>query len=84
MDGIGLELLYVIELVQCIINEEISEVILVFIFSVEGDIISLYLGWLFKFFCLVSWIVYGLLMGSELEYVDEVILSRVLEGCWLV
>ena len=48
--------------------------------SVEGDTTSLYLGRLLKPFCSVSRIAYGLPMGSELEYADEVTLSRALEG----
>jgi recombination protein RecR len=35
---------------------------------------------LLKPFCQVSRIAYGLPMGSELEYADEVTLSRALEG----
>ncbi len=80
MDGIGPELLHVTELVQRITNEEISEVILALTPSVEGDTTSLYLGRLLKPFCSVSRIAYGLPMGSELEYADEVTLSRALEG----
>ena len=80
MDGSGPELLHVTELVQRITNEEISEVILALTPSVEGDTTSLYLGRLLKPFCSVSRIAYGLPMGSELEYADEVTLSRALEG----
>ena len=46
----------------------------------EGDTTSLYLARLLKPFCPVSRIAYGLPMGSELEYADEVTLSRALEG----
>ena len=48
--------------------------------SVEGDTTSLYLARLIKPFSSVTRIAYGLPMGSELEYADEVTLSRALEG----
>ena len=80
MDGVGPELLNVTPLVARINQEEISEVILALTPSVEGDTTSLYLARLLKPFCSVSRIAYGLPMGSELEYADEVTLSRALEG----
>jgi len=48
--------------------------------SVEGDTTSLYIGKLLTPFTKVTRIAYGLPMGSELEYVDEVTLARALEG----
>ena len=80
MDGVGPELLNVTPLVARINREEITEVILALTPSVEGDTTSLYLARLLKPFCSVSRIAYGLPMGSELEYADEVTLSRALEG----
>ena len=80
MDGIGPEELKVKPLVQRINQDDITEVILALTPSVEGDTTSLYLARLLKSFCPVSRIAYGLPMGSELEYADEVTLSRALEG----
>ena len=60
--------------------EKITEVILALPPSVEGDTTSLYLAKLLNPFCKVSRIAYGLPMGSELEYADEVTISRALEG----
>ena len=80
MDGIGPELLNVTPLVERINREEVTEVILALTPSVEGDTTSLYLARLIKPFCSVSRIAYGLPMGSELEYADEVTLCRALEG----
>ena len=48
--------------------------------SIEGDTTSLYIGRLLKPFTKVTRIAYGLPVGSELEYADEVTLSRALEG----
>ena len=80
MDGVGPELLQISALVQRITREDTREVILALTPSVEGDTTSLYLARLLKPFCQVSRIAYGLPMGSELEYADEVTLSRALEG----
>ena len=80
MDGIGPEELKVKPLVQRINQDDITEVILALTPSVVGDTTSLYLARLLKSFCPVSRIAYGLPMGSELEYADEVTLSRALEG----
>ena len=80
MDGIGPEMLQVSSLVQRVENEAIREVILALTPSVEGDTTSLYLARLLRPFTLVSRIAYGLPVGSELEYADDVTLSRALEG----
>ena len=91
MDGIGPELLQIQPLVQRVAGlasadvdppaiEPISEVILALTPSVEGDTTSLYLARLLKPFTAVSRIAYGLPVGSELEYADEVTLARAFEG----
>ena len=80
MDGIGPELLNVTPLVERINREDITEVILALTPSVEGDTTSLYLARLLKPFCRVTRIAYGLPVGSELEYADDVTLARALEG----
>ncbi|MDP7327368.1 MAG: toprim domain-containing protein, partial [Prochlorococcaceae cyanobacterium ETNP7_MAG_30] len=67
-------------LVERVDRNGISEVILALTPSVEGDTTSLYLARLLKPFTQVSRIAYGLPVGSELEYADEVTLSRALEG----
>ncbi|MCP9927674.1 recombination mediator RecR [Cyanobium sp. CH-040] len=61
-------------------DSSIEEVILALTPSVEGDTTSLYLARLLRPFTRVSRIAYGLPMGSELEYADEVTLARALEG----
>ena len=66
--------------VKRIDKENIKEVILALTPSIEGDTTSLYVGRLLKPFAKVTRIAYGLPVGSELEYADEVTLSRALEG----
>ncbi|MCX5954396.1 MAG: recombination mediator RecR [Cyanobacteria bacterium] len=80
MDGVGPELLKIQPLVRRVDQEDIQEVILALTPSVEGDTTSLYLARLLKPFTSVSRIAYGLPMGGELEYADQVTLARALEG----
>ena len=80
MDGIGPEMLEISSLVKRVDKENIKEVILALTPSIEGDTTSLYVGRLLKPFTKVTRIAYGLPIGSELEYADEVTLSRALEG----
>ena len=80
MDSVGPELLEIRSLVERVSKSEIDEIILALTPSVEGDTTSLYIGKLLSPFTKVTRIAYGLPMGSELEYVDEVTLARALEG----
>ena len=80
MDSIGPELLEIRSLVNRVSKSEVDEIILALTPSVEGDTTSLYIGKLLTPFTKVTRIAYGLPMGSELEYVDEVTLARALEG----
>ena len=87
MDGIGPDLLQIQPLVERVAGSgehagapPVEEVILALTPSVEGDTTSLYLARLLKPFTAVSRIAYGLPVGSELDYADEVTLARALEG----
>ena len=80
MDSIGPELLEIRSLIERVSKSEVDEIILALTPSVEGDTTSLYIGKLLTPFTKVTRIAYGLPMGSELEYVDEVTLARALEG----
>ncbi|KGF90603.1 MULTISPECIES: recombination mediator RecR [Prochlorococcus] len=80
MDSVGPELLEIRSLVERVSKSEIDEIILALTPSVEGDTTSLYIGKLLSPFTKVTRIAYGLPMGSELEYVDEITLARALEG----
>jgi len=80
VDSVGPELLEIRSLVERVSKSEIDEIILALTPSVEGDTTSLYIGKLLVPFTKVTRIAYGLPMGSELEYVDEVTLARALEG----
>ncbi len=80
MDSISPELLEIRSLVERVSKSDIDEIILALTPSVEGDTTSLYIGKLLTPFTKVTRLAYGLPMGSELEYVDEVTLARALEG----
>ena len=80
MDSIGPDLLEIKSLVERVSRDDVEEIILALTPSVEGDTTSLYIGKLLTPFTKVTRIAYGLPMGSELEYVDEVTLARALEG----
>ena len=80
MDGIGPEVIHITNLIKRVDEGSTEEVILALTPSVEGDTTSLYLAKLLRPFTRVSRIAYGLPVGSELEYADEVTLTRALEG----
>ena len=80
MDSVGPELLEIRSLVERVSKSDVDEIILALTPSVEGDTTGLYIGKLLSPFTKVTRIAYGLPMGSELEYVDEVTLARALEG----
>lgn len=80
MDGIGPDQLYIHQLVRRVSQEQIQEVILAISPSIEGETTTLYVGQLLKPFTKVTRIAFGLPMGGDLEYADEVTLARALEG----
>ena len=81
IDGIGPDDIRIKELLYRITSEDIKEVILALNPSVEGEATSLYLNKLIKPFNIkITRIAFGLPMGSELEYADEMTLARALEG----
>jgi recombination protein RecR len=80
MDGIGPEQLNIQPLVRRVNHDKTKEVIIAISPSVEGETTTLYIGHLLKPFTLVTRIAFGLPMGGDLEYADEVTLARALEG----
>lgn len=81
MDGIGPEQLKISELLARLNDDHVQEIIVATNPSLEGEATALYLSKLVKPLGVkVSRLAYGLPMGGELEYADEVTLSRALEG----
>ena len=58
----------------------VQEAIIAISPSIEGDTTTLYVGQLLKPFTKVTRIAFGLPMGGDLEYADEVTLARALDG----
>ncbi|MBE3584155.1 MAG: recombination protein RecR [Limnochordaceae bacterium] len=86
MEGLGPESLKIKELLRRLQpgtanSPQIQEVILATNSSVEGEATAMYLARLLKPLGVrVTRIAYGLPVGGDLDYVDEVTLSRALEG----
>ncbi|HSA07521.1 MAG TPA: recombination mediator RecR [Candidatus Gastranaerophilales bacterium] len=81
LDGITPDDLRIKELFERLKNEDIEEIILALNPSIEGEATSMYLTKLIKPLGVkVSRIAFGLPMGADLEYADELTLARALEG----
>ena len=80
MDGIGPDQLNVQSLVRRASQDSVSEVIMAIAPTIEGETTTLYVGQLLKPFARVTQIAFGIPMGGDLEYADEVTLARALEG----
>ena len=81
MDGRGPDQLRVKELLHRLEDETVTEVIMATDPTVEGDYTAMYLSRLLKPLQIkVTRLAYGIPVGGDLEYADEVTLSRSLEG----
>ena len=81
LDGVGPEDIRVRELLHRLDGEVVDEVILATNPSVEGEATAIYLAKLLKPLGLrITRIARGLPVGGDLEYADEVTLSKALEG----
>ena len=81
LDGVGPDKLRIRELFQRLQQESISEIIIATNSDVEGEATATYLAQLLNPIGItVSRIAHGLPMGGDLEYADEVTLSKALEN----
>ena len=81
MDGIGPAQLRVKELVERIGREEPREIILATNPNAEGEATALYLSRLINpIGVVVTRLAYGLPIGGDLDYADEITLAKALEG----
>lgn len=81
IDGIGADDIRIKELLHRLAQNDIKEVILALSPSVEGEATSLYLNKLIKPFGIkITRIAFGLPVGADLEYADEITLARAIEG----
>ncbi len=81
MNGIGPNEIKIKELLERVTQNPIHEVILATNPNVEGEATAMYISKLLKPFNIkTTRIAHGVPVGGDLEYVDEVTLSRALEG----
>ncbi|MFD0960692.1 recombination mediator RecR [Paenibacillus chungangensis] len=81
MEGIGPEEIRIAELLQRLSDEKVQELILATNPNIEGEATAMYISRLVKPFGVrVTRIAHGLPVGGDLEYADEVTLSKALEG----
>jgi recombination protein RecR len=81
MDGVGPDQIKLTELLHRLNDETIKELILATNPNVEGEATSMYISRLVKPFGLkVTRIAHGLPVGGDLEYADEMTLTKAMEG----
>jgi len=81
MEGIGPDEIRIAELLKRLGDEQVQELILATNPNIEGEATAMYLSRLVKPFGIkVTRIAHGLPVGGDLEYADEVTLSKALEG----
>ncbi|MBM7567667.1 recombination mediator RecR [Paenibacillus sacheonensis] len=81
MEGIGPDEIRIAELLRRLSDETVQELILATNPNIEGEATAMYLSRLVKPFGIkVTRIAHGLPVGGDLEYADEVTLSKALEG----
>lgn len=81
MDGIGPDDIKLKELIQRLSNTEIKEIIVATNPTIEGEATAMYISRIVSPLGItVSRIAHGIPIGGDLEYADEVTLSKSLEG----
>ncbi len=81
MDGVGPDQIKLSELLHRLKDETVSELILATNPNVEGEATAMYISRLVKPFGIkVTRIAHGLPVGGDLEYADEMTLTKSLEG----
>lgn len=81
IDGIGVDDIRIKELLKRAADGNVKEIILALAPSIEGDATSLYIHKLLKPFGVkITRIAFGLPVGSDLEYADEITIAKALEG----
>ena len=81
LNHIGPDDLRIRELLHRVAEEDIQEVILATNPDTEGEATAMYLARLLKpFHIRISRLAYGIPVGGQLEYIDEVTLMRALDG----
>ena len=81
MNGIGPEQLTIKSLVERVAKGDVTEVIMATNPTIEGDTTAMYISKLIKpFGAKVTRLAYGIPVGADIEYADDVTLMRALSG----
>ena len=81
LNNIGPDQLYIKELLSRLQDDTVKEVIMATNPTIEGDATAMYISRLLKPLGIkTTRLAYGVPVGSDLEYADEVTLARALEG----
>lgn len=81
MNGIGPEQLTIKSLVERVAKGDVTEVIMATNPTIEGDTTAMYISKLIKpFGTRVTRLAYGIPVGADIEYADDVTLMRALSG----
>lgn len=81
MDGIGPDIIKIKELIKRLSNQDVKEIIMATNPTIEGEATAMYIARLLKPMGIkVTRIAHGLPVGGDLEYADEVTISKALEG----
>ena len=81
MDGIGPDMLNIKELISRLGNGSVKEIIMATNPTIEGEATAMYISRLVKPMGIkVTRIAHGLPVGGDLEYADDVTISKALEG----
>ena len=81
MDGIGPDMIKIKELIQRLGTQDVREIIMATNPTIEGEATAMYIARLLKPMGIkVTRIAHGLPVGGDLEYADEVTISKALEG----
>ncbi|MBQ7548662.1 MAG: recombination protein RecR [Clostridia bacterium] len=81
MNGIGPDNITIKELLKRLGDKNVSEIIMATNPTVEGEATAMYISRLIKPFNIkVSRLAYGVPVGADLEYADEVTLAKAIEG----
>lgn len=81
LKSIGADDIKIKELLERVNNEDITEVIMATNPNIEGEATAMYIGRLLKPFDIkVTRLAYGIPVGSDLEFADDMTLRRALEG----
>jgi len=76
IDGVGFDDLCICELMMCLVDGVVIEVIIVIDLNFEGEVMVMYFVCLLCFMglCIICFVL-GLLVGGDFEYVDEIMLG---------